>query len=181
MFIKIFFMPSLCLNFLLLKFRLIKGDFFMGRKKTYIKRKFESTGESSDTSANIYMSMLMSEAWRELSAKQQQLYLYCKAQYYAEKKKPINDNNTSFTMNQSKWHELYGLYSLYNKTSFYRDMTALIEKGFVRCLQCGAIMREKTIYEFSDKWQLYGTAGFKILPSEMTITMLRKYRASKQK
>jgi hypothetical protein len=93
----------------------------------------------------------------------------------------FRDRDAVFTMNQSKWNGLYGLYTLYNKKAFYKDMTALIEKGFVRCLQCRAIMREKTIYEFSDKWQLYGTAAFKILPSEMTDAMLTKYMASKQK
>jgi len=154
----------------------------MGRKRMkkyyYVKKKFESTGTTSDTSANIYISMLMSEAWKELTAKQHELYLYCKAQYYAQKRntlpKEFQENLLAFTMNQSKWRDLYGLYA--NKNSFYKDMTALIERGFVRCLQCGANTRTKTIYEFSDKWQKYGTPEFKIMPSEMTSAMLKKYK-----
>lgn len=59
------------------------------RKMPYRKKPFESTGVSSDTSANIYMSMIMSVAWRQLSSNQKVLYVYCKAQYYAEKKHPI--------------------------------------------------------------------------------------------
>jgi hypothetical protein len=144
--------------------------------KMYQKRKYESTGISSDTFTGIYMSMLMSAAWQELTGKQQVLYIYCKSQRYAEKKKPIKDNEASFTMNQSKWHGLYGLYTLNNKSSFYKDMSALIEKGFIRCLECGSVTRTKSIYEFSDKWQKYGTPEFKILPSEMTSSMLKKMK-----
>jgi hypothetical protein len=41
---------------------------------------------AKDVSANIYVSMLMSQAWHDLSLKQKELYLYCKAQYYGEKR-----------------------------------------------------------------------------------------------
>ena len=151
------------------------------RKQPYEKKRFESTGESNDTSANIYISMLMSKAWKELSAKQHELYLYCKAQYYAEKKKPIKGNALSFTMNQAKWHGLYGLYNSSNFKAFYKDMSALIEYGFIRCLFCGSTTRTKSIYEFSNKWQKYGTPEFEILPSEMTNAMSKKYTAGKNK
>jgi hypothetical protein len=141
------------------------------KKKPYEKKKFESTGTSSDISANIYLSMLMSKAWGELTAKQRELYLYCKMQFFAEKLKPIKNNRNSFTMNTAKWHDLYGLYT--RKNGFYKDMTALIEHGFIRCLECGAFSRTKSIYEFSDKWQKYGTPEFEILPYEMTRAMNR--------
>ena len=146
----------------------------MPKKRKYEKKSFESTGSPSDTSANIYMSMLISTAWKELTAKQQILYLYCKSQYYAEKKKPIKDNLLSFTMNQSKWLTLYGLYTASNKNAFYRDMTALINHGFIICIESGATTRKKSIYEFSDKWQKYGTDAFEVLPSEMTKAMSKK-------
>ena len=89
----------------------------MSRQK-YKPKSFESTGISSDTSANIYMSMLLSNAWNKLTKNQQILYVYCKAQYYAEKRKPktmvieLNENeqNLCFTMNKSKWCKMYGLY-----------------------------------------------------------------------
>ena len=143
------------------------------KNKHYEKRKFESTGSPSDTSANIYMSMLTSAAWKELTQRQQILYLYCKAQYYAEKKKPIKDDALSFTMNQSKWRDLYGLYKNYTN-GFYNDINSLIEHGFIICIESGAIRRTKSIYYFSDKWQKYGTPDFEILPSEMTNSMLKK-------
>ena len=148
------------------------------RKQPYQKKAFESTGASSDTSANVYMSMLLSPAWKDLTANQQRLDLVCKAQYYAEKQK-INGDPLCFTMNQSKWADLYGLYKRNNAASFIRDMTALIEHGFVSCVACGAISRSKSIYRFSAKWQKWGTADFEILPSEMTVSMLRKERLKK--
>ena len=67
------------------------------RGKPYLKKSFESSGASSDTSANIYCSMINSAAWLDLTASQKVLYVTCKAQYYAEKKKPIQDDNTTFT------------------------------------------------------------------------------------
>ena len=146
----------------------------MSRKKqTYQKKPFESTGGSSDTSANIYMSMLVSPAWQDLTANQQRLYLYCKAQYYAEKQKPNNDP-LCFTMNQSKWSGLYGLYDKNNAKGFYRDMEALILHGFISCIESGAVTRTKSIYRYSSMWQKYKTPAFAISPSEMTYSMRRK-------
>lgn len=142
----------------------------MNKKKTYAKKPFESTGHSSDTSANLYMSMLNSRAWRDLTVNQRQLYLYCKAQYYAEKQKP-NEDRMNFTMNQSKWCGLYGLYKKSNAKGFYRDMAALIEHGFVRCVECGANTRTKSIYAFSDMWQRFGTEEFRLRPCDKTIAM----------
>ena len=143
------------------------------RKKPYQKKTFESDGTSSDVSANIYMSMVLSSAWKNLTANQRQLYLYCKLQYYGEKKKPT-DNPLEFTMNQTKWADLYGLYKRNNAASFTRDMTALIEHGFISCSFCGDTTRTKSIYCFSDKWQQWGTDNFRLDRSEMTLAMLRK-------
>ena len=142
------------------------------KKPQYNKKPFESTGVSSDTSANIYMSMLLSEAWKGLSAKQQVLYVYCKAQYYAEKKKP-DGNELCFTMSKSKVRDLYGIYSGGNMAAFYRDIAALIDHGFIRCVDCGAFTRTKSIYRFSDSWQKYGKDEFIISDDYKTVGMIR--------
>ena len=47
-----------------------------GKARPYEKKPYESDCAKSDTSANIYMSMLMSPAWMDLTPKQQQLYVY---------------------------------------------------------------------------------------------------------
>lgn len=146
------------------------------RKKPYQKKAFESTGASNDTSANVYMSMLLSNAWRAISAQQQRLYLYCKAQYYAEKHKPDGDN-MCFTMNQSKWADLYGLYERSNAKGFYRDMSSLIEHGFITCVSCGSTTRTKSIYRFSDMWQRYGTADFEVSVQEITQAAAHRRKA----
>ena len=145
------------------------------KNRPYQKKSFESSGVSSDTSANIYVSMLLSPAWIDLSAQQQRLYLYCKAQYYAEKTKPMG-NPEYFTMNQSKWAELYQIYKRSNAASFYRDMEALIEHGFIRCVECGSTTRTKTIYAYSSLWQQYGTDSFVVPFSDMTSAMIRRKR-----
>lgn len=129
----------------------------------------------NDTSANIYLSMILSPAWRDLTANQQRLYLVCKAQYYAERPKPGGDP-LAFTMNRAKWSDLYGLYKRNNAASFYRDMEELILHGFVACKECGALTRTKSIYCFSDKWKRWALADFEVVPSEMTAAMRRKIR-----
>ena len=117
--------------------------------------------------------MLMSTAWQSLSKSQQVLYMYCKAQYYAEKKKPEN-NPLYFTMNKSKWNKLYNLYTNSNSAGFYRDIQELILKGFIICVESGAVTRTKSIYSYSNMWQKYGTKEFEVLPNQMTLSMQRK-------
>lgn len=128
-------------------------------KKPYEKKDFESDLLSSDTSANIYMSMLTSENWQKLSKNAQVLYLYCKAQYYAEKRKPTVEHKSlteqeqkqCFTMNKSKWNKLYKLYT--NDRQFYKDMGMLIDYGFIELLENGKSSRTKSIYMLSNKWK----------------------------
>ena len=152
----------------------------MAKPKKYQKKPFESTGAASDTSANIYESMLLSAAWMDLSANQKALYLTCKAQYYAEKSKPLGDD-TCFTMAPPKWADKYGLYSKNNGASFYRDIAELIEHGFIRCRQGGKASRTKTIYQFSDKWRMYGTPEFSIDMNERTEGMRDRIRKEIEK
>ena len=129
------------------------------KKEKYIKKSFESDLSTNDTSANIYMSMLLSPKWHELSKNAQVLYIYCKAQYYAEKKKPqpLNRQLTEqeqqqcFTMNKSKWQGLYKIYT--NERQFYKDMEMLIEYGFIELIENGKHTRTKSIYMLSNKWK----------------------------
>lgn len=129
-------------------------------KNKYKPKNFESNGSTSDTSANIYMSMLASESWKKLTKNQQILYVYCKAQYYAEKRKPkpqmaqLSDEELAlcFTMNKSKWCKLYGIYKDGNQKGFINDMKALIDNGFIELIENGKNTRTKSIYKLSGKW-----------------------------
>lgn len=134
----------------------------MSRKKEKYKPKvFESMGNSDDVSANIYMSMLMHKNWKALTKNQQVLYLYCKVQMYAEKRKPKpeirqldeNQQKLLFTMNRSKYINLYGLYSEGNRQSFKKDMSALINLGFVELIEDNSHRQCKNIYMLSDNWR----------------------------
>lgn len=127
----------------------------MSRKKQqYQKKSFESDLSSNDTSANIYMSMLLSPAWQDLSSKQKELYLCCKAQYYGQSGKRAVDNtdNTKFYLNKALWCGVYKVYSNSNQNSFYKDIGVLIEHGFIKRLESGKITRTKNRYQYSNKW-----------------------------
>ena len=149
------------------------------KKKKHVPKPFESIGITSDTSANIYESMLLSPAWQDLSKGQQNLYVYCKSQYYSEKSNKLelkNSNPEVFTMNRHKWLEKYNIYNKGNANQFYKDMEALILHGFVKCILIGAKARVKNIYQYSNKWQLWGTKEFEITRDEMTLRMINKYK-----
>ena len=100
--------------------------------------------------------MLMSENFRKLSDRQVRLYLYCKAQYYADKHKPIPkltgiSENHYFTMNRNKWLNLYQIYNNDNG-QFNKDIKALIDLGFIELVESGQHTRTVNIYKLSDKW-----------------------------
>ena len=151
----------------------------MARKKPYIPKSFEASGINGDVSANLYNSMILSPAWLDLTAQQKVLYLTCKLQLYGEKRKPIKDDELTFTMNKGKWSDKYNLYDANNGRGFRRDLAALIEHGFVACVTCGAITRTKSIYRFSNMWRHYGTEAFQVDVSELTLSMQRQKRESK--
>ena len=140
--------------------------------RAYIPKTFESdqqflVGRNYDTSANIYMSMMLSPAWMELSKAQQILYLYCKAQYYGKNKKEhrelltgeeimLNkdvDTSKRFFMNREMWLNLYKIYP--DNGQFYKDIKVLCDLGFVKTVERNQHSKKRNIYEFSDKWREY--------------------------
>ena len=139
--------------------------------KKYVPKSFESRGEKyidnmsgqkvSDTSANIYESMLTSDAYKDLSTRQKQLYTCCKAQYYG-KRKPKKDyeetglfqEETYFYLNHAVVVEKYGLYSKNMNKEFYSDMKILEEHGFIRnSARGGGNGKKKSVYQYIDAWQ----------------------------
>lgn len=114
-----------------------------------------------DTSANIYESMLTSAAFTFLTDRQKMLYVCCKAQYYG-KRKPERDypdveqlqGEDLFYLNWAAVQR-YGLYKPSMHPNFYRDMKALCDIGFIEKVASGAGQRRKSIYRFSDGWQVW--------------------------
>lgn len=153
----------------------------MAKKKKYQKKDFESTGESYDVSANIYLSMIKSEAWEALTKNQKLLYVYLNLQYYSQKRKPNKDNKAMFYFNQTKWLNEYKLYSIGNKKSYYNDMEQLIIKGFIDCVSSGKTTREKSIYQYSNRWQNYNKNNEYVEPKYMTYSMLVKFSKKNKK
>ena len=158
----------------------MKVGFIMAKKKKYQKKLFESTGESYDVSANIYLSMIKSEAWLSLTKNQRLLYLYLKMQYYSQKRKPNKDDKSMFYFNQTKWMNEYQLYSEGNKKSFYNDIEQLIIKGFIDCVSSGKTTRERNIYKYSSRWQNYNKNNEFVEPKCMTYAMLVKFNKDKK-
>lgn len=168
----------------------------MGKKKKFIPKRFESVSQAGDVSANIYVSMLMSLAWQTLTPRQKTLYTCCKAQYYSSSNnkagfdEQFRNDRDYFVFPQHLWfknksetdqsdtpmksHNLYG-----NKRSFYSDMGALIDHGFIDCVQCGADLRKKTLYRFSDRWHDYGKPGYMVPENVKTIAMTNARKAVK--
>lgn len=144
----------------------------------YVPKIFESDNEllpkrkngnnATDVSANIYGSMILSDAWGELNLRQMKLYIACKHQYYAEKKNPADlitviekeENKTPdltqrFTMNKSKWCDIYKIYPSSASSVFYKDIVILENLGFIDILQRGGESRIKNIYQLSSRWRDY--------------------------
>lgn len=134
----------------------------MGRRKRKYKPKdFESTGQSNDTSANIYDSMILSPAFMDLSKNQKLLYIYMKAQYYG-KRKPGKDfpeveqlqGETLFYFNMAL-AENYGIYTRSNHKAFYADIKAVEDHGFIETISNGSATKSRSIYKFSSRWQAW--------------------------
>ena len=159
------------------------------KRSKYKPKPFESypaavdPKRSYDTSANIYESMMLSKAWIDLTPAQKVLYQVCKSQMYAQKHRPSlemeNVSETSFFMNRWLWQTTYQLYKPGNEKGFYRDMTALIDHGFIRCVYSGANSKDKSVYDYSDKWRWYGESIFQIPQEDKTPAMLFKEHKKK--
>ena len=140
-----------------------------GSRKKPKPKPFESKGEKyldkagrarADTSANLYESMLTSEAFMDLKPRQRLLYVYAKAQYYG-KRKPKSDfkdvlevqSDECFYLNIGYVVDTYGLYTTNTRKEFYGDIKVLIEHGFIDDIVNGQSTKSRSIYRFSDRWK----------------------------
>ena len=128
------------------------------KKRTYQPKMFESTQTSKDTSANIYLSMLTSSAWKDLSNNSRVVYLDMKSQYYGQKKvKEPDENGNIKEFDQECFYFNWGIardvFGIKNPTQLNKDIKSLIEHGFVEIVKNGKNTRTKSVYKLSDKWQ----------------------------
>lgn len=135
------------------------------RRRKYKPKSFESTGRSNDTSANIYESMLQSDAYKHLTKNQRLLYMYMKSQYYG-KRKPGKDfpdveqlqGDELFYFNLSL-AESYGLYTKNNHKALYNDIRALERHGFIKTIINGAATKTRSVYQLIGDWKFWNDSS----------------------
>lgn len=112
----------------------------------------------------LHLSMVQSAAYKSLTHRQKDLYIHMRFQY--------NGNSNEFEFNWAKANKVYELYT--NKKSFYDDINVLINNGFITCVECGVATRTKSIYAFSNNWQLY--PNIKLDARDMTSSMIKEQK-----
>ena len=152
----------------------------MSRRKTsYRPQPFESMKVAKDTSANIYSSMMLSPACKDLTLGQRSLYLHMKQRMYGQtnRTRPAPDDLSAFTFPREIWSNLFDLYARNNQSGFFRDRDALIKHGFIICAENGQNRCKASVYRYSDRWQLWTPEkGLEIQPYHMSASMLHRLR-----
>ena len=136
-------------------------------KQPYETRKAGSTEKDSgdwnkdiryEPQVTLYYSMLVSDAWYNLTGNAAKLYHYMKMQAYSNNKnkntKPDDLDycrGTEFCFNKALIQKAYA--DLYpSMTQYYRDLRCLIENGFIKVIHGGAFTT-RAVYDLSDEWQ----------------------------
>ena len=149
------------------------------KKNGYIPKSYESASPSKDKFVALYKSMIVSEAYQAINAKQRDLFNHCKLQVFSENLKEREEHPTAFTMNKYKWCTVYKLYTASNNRQFYRDIEALISHGFIKCVTSGKVSKTKNVYALSTKWRDYGTQSFKLSNDVKTWGMVEREKKLK--
>ena len=134
----------------------------MAKRKQYIPKAFESGEPNKPISANIYLDMLLSDAWIDLPTAAKAQYITMKSQYYGQKAIKLTDEITGqvtelsqeyFYFNRGLARDVFGMK---NPNQVSKNTKALIEYGFIEIAVKAKKAPEKDIYKFSSKWQEYG-------------------------
>lgn len=123
----------------------------MAKSNKQPPERFENEGKNNKF-VRIFVGQLESKAFKKLNGRQRALYLYMKAQYSGkETKNNPNGEKLQFYFNWQLANEKYNLYS--RQETFYKDIKALINYGFIECIENNRNLRKKSVYAFSDKWK----------------------------
>lgn len=112
------------------------------RYKKQPPEKWENIG-LNERHARLFIGMFESPAYRNLKSRQRDLYTHMKFQYKGKENR--------FTFSWSMANKVYGMYT--NRNMFYSDVQALIDAGFIECVEYGKYENKKSVYAFSDKWK----------------------------
>ena len=155
------------------------------RKQKYTPKAFESGEPKKPISANIYLDMMLSDAWQDLTDSARVIYLYMKSQYYGQK----NVSETDFMGEKTEYEQecFYfnrGLLKKFGKTdptTCKKAIDKLISHGFIEVAYNGKQNTTKSIYRFSAKWQVWEPTAEEKQKKAEKKTMLRKNLESKNK
>lgn len=121
----------------------------MPRAKKTIHQPFEGRDPRGQFT-KITRSMMQSSAWKDLSLRQQGLYLHLKAKYTQKVTHGIveSTNRDNISLPKTEWFPtLYGDYR-----TFSADMQRLEDNGFIRTIRYGKAMHQCNLYGFTDEW-----------------------------
>lgn len=129
------------------------------------KHRFIMDGkEHTDTTTMITYSMMISAAFKDLTARQRMLYIYAKSQFYGARSRPCNDfkdietfkeynGARYFYLNHRLLSDVYSLYPKSNHRDLYADIEALINHGFIEKYSGGKSNHARAIYRYSEAWK----------------------------
>lgn len=139
----------------------------MARKRiTYVRKPWETTKPGTDKKepyAALYVTMLVSNAWVNLSDEAKALYVVLKSQLKDTRNRELQGEDGEkprFYFNRSKAERL----GYTNPNKVKRCIDELIDQGFIKLEQSGWNTRTKSIYSFSDEWQKKELKPKKVMP-----------------
>lgn len=135
----------------------------MSRKPKYIPPPHATKTGSNSVFTGLYANQVQSEAFRELTAKQQMLFIQMRFQEFSKDRPPSEYGQHTFYFPKSMWNGVLKLYD--HDERFYRDVDALISVGLIDCVKSGYTVKQPNIYRFSERWKCYGTDKFDTPPS----------------
>ena len=140
-----------------------------GRYKKFIPQRFQTDDFEDTRTATITLSMLFSDAWQRLTPKQKELYIAMTSVLFnltrSEREQVRRDYpgaDDVFMFPKSRWFtpsakptdRKYYNYRLYsNERSFYRDLNALMQNGFIELAESNRHRHKKNVYRMSARWK----------------------------
>ena len=112
-----------------------------------------------DSFCRVFDSLLLSDAFKDLSPRQKVLLISMTSQRFGHRKPervyPDNPSVHGEAFFFFSWRDaqLYGLYPASCSSAFYKDMNVLIEHGFIKKTVSGKATHTRNILEFIPDWK----------------------------
>lgn len=135
--------------------------------------------EDIETTASKTMSMMLSDAHRNLTPRQRELLTVAYSQFYGARARPCLDypeveafkecrGNKYIYLNKKLLVDVFGLYTSTNHRQMYQDIDSLVDHGFLERTtpkvtdghrpnttidENGQMRFSRSIFSFSDRWR----------------------------